>query len=338
MDHSPQRENLASLFARVMPAPPQTLPLRQAARILASPYLGGVIIAFFAVTRFWPAGFDAQLYYLRTPPDNATTPAWVYLFTYPLSWLGWPLSWQVLATATIIVLAVFYAMRGNRRWWVVVFSAPSLYNAWWGQIEILSILGLAIALLALQKKLSPAWLGLTWLMLAIKPQINYGLILVLLLWCWHALGWRALLPGFSISLLLFGLTLMLWPGWIPRLIDVYRHTQLGLSKASVCPYGLLAWPLALLPVPMAPERRLRMVCAASLMGTPYFTLHHCVTLMALTDVPWALVLTWLPMVMIGYTRDWAMYAGVIPAGIFLYDLYQLYVSRSAKPDLPVRSA
>jgi len=39
---------------------PQTLHFREAVRVLRSPILGSVLIGFFVIAYFWPAGFDAQ--------------------------------------------------------------------------------------------------------------------------------------------------------------------------------------------------------------------------------------------------------------------------------------
>lgn len=306
---------------------PATVSLRQALQVFKSPYLGGVLIAFFVVTGIWEAGFDAQLYYLRYPPDNATTPIWVYLLTYPLSLLGWPMSWRVLAIATVGFAALFYALRDNRRWWLVVLSAPMVYNAWWGQIEIFTLFGLGLALVALEKKIHPAWLGIAWLLLAIKIQTNYGLLLLLFYWAWRKLGLRALISGLLICLGVFGLTLIVFPGWLERLFGVYRTVWFGDANASLFPYGLLAWPIALIPIGIEPERRIRMVACASLLSTPYFTLHHCLALLVLTDTPLALLLSWIPISMIGVTRDWAMYASIMPLGILALDLIAVWRNR-----------
>jgi len=310
--------------------PPRTLPVRQALGVLRSPYLGGVIIAFLVITRIWQAGFDASLFYLRWPPDNATTPYWVYLITYPLSRIGWPQSWQVLAAATVIVASVLYAMRGNPRWWLVVASSPMLFNAWWGQVEIFTLLGLATGLLVMEKKLHPAWLGAMWLLLGIKPQTNYGLILLFTFWFWRQRGWRAFIPGVMVSAGIVALTLLIWPSWIRQLFNVYRKTWFGFANASLWPYGLVAWPLALLPAPVDASRRLRMVAAASLLSTPYFTLHHCLALMTLSDYPAGLVISWLPMLMIFQTRDWSMYAWVMPVAILAMDLFKIYQESRAR--------
>jgi hypothetical protein len=281
-----------------------------------------VIVAFFIITHFWPAGFDALLYYLRWPPPNATTPYWVYLATYPLSWLGWPLSWQVLAAATVIAASLVYALRGNSRWWVVVASSPLIFNAWWGQVEVFSLLGILTGLLVLQKKLPAVWIAAVWLLLGVKIQTNYGLILLLSFWFIRQQGLKALMPGILASAGVVAVTLLLWPGWPALLVGVYGNTQFGYSNASLWPYGIAAWPLALLAKPVDSSRRLRMVAAASLLGTPYFTLHHCLTLIVLTDSPATLPLTWLPMIMIFQTRDWAMYAWVIPLTILIFEAIQ----------------
>ena len=70
-----------------------------------------------------------------------------------------------------------------------------------------------------------------------------------------------------------------------------------------------------------------MVAAAALLGSPYFTLHHCLLVMLLCDYPAQLALSWLPMVMIFQTEDWAMYASIIPAGILLFDVVEGYRRR-----------
>ncbi len=306
-----------------MGAPPIVTGIKEAFLVFKSPFLGGVILAFFVVTRFWPAGFDSQLYYLRWPPAEATTPYWVYLLTYPLSWLGWPLSYQVLISATVIAAALLYALRGNHRWWVIVLSSPLLFNAWWGQVEIFSLLGILVALLVLNNRLPDVWLGVVWLLLGVKLQANYGLILLITFWFIRQRGFKALIPALLVSAGAISLTLLVWPGWPARLFAIYKETVFGFANASLWPYGLLAWPLALLPFPMSSERRLRLVAAASLLGSPYFTLHHCLGLIALADSIWLLPLSWLPMLMIWQTRDWSTYAWIIPMAVLVSELYKL---------------
>jgi hypothetical protein len=285
----------------------------------------GVLIAFFVITLFWPAGFDASLFYLRSPPTNSTVPIWAYLITYPLSFLGWPLSWQILVIATVLLSSIVYLMRGNQNWWIVVASTPMLYNAWWGQVEIFSVMGLLLGLLILQRKIHPVWLGVVWLALSIKIQATYGVLILISVWFWRKRGIRAMLPGILLMFTIIGLTFILWPGWLSRLLTVYRTDELGFSYAALWPYGLIAWPIAIFARNPGPDQRLRMFASASLLGSPYFTLHHCLLLMVLTDDhPAALLFSWLPAIMIFQTRDWAQYAWVIPIGVIARDLYLMY--------------
>lgn len=298
-------------------APPVMIALGRAVRVFRSPALAGVTLAFFIVARFWPAGFDAQLYYLRWPPPYATTPYWVYLVTYPLSRLGWPLSWQVLIVATVLIAALAYALRGNFRWWVVVLSSPLLFAAWWGQVEVFSLIGLVLGAAALDPKRHPGWMGAAWMLLSIKIQSNYGLIFLLAFWFYKFRGLRAFLPAGGVCAAIFSVTWLIWPGWIMRLFEVYGQTRFGYANASLWPWGAAAWLPALLYRPSDTWGRMRAVAAASLLGSPYFTLHHCLVLVVLTDTPWLLLLTWLPIVMIFQTRDWSQYAWVIPLVILI---------------------
>lgn len=227
-------------------------------------------------------------------------------------------------------------MRGNRRWWIVAFSAPMLFNAWWGQIEIFSMIGLFLGLLVLQKKVHSGWMGIAWLLLGIKIQTNYGLIFLFTYWLWRQQGLKAILLSILSGGSIIGLTLMIWPGWPTQLMSVYGTTQFGYSNASLWPFGLIAWPIALIPLRMDSNRRLRMIAAASLLGSPYFTLHHCLILMILSDSPWLLLISWLPIVMIFQTRDWAMYAWIIPLSVLVVELFKTanLISHTPPPTHP----
>lgn len=293
--------------------------------IFHKPYLLGVTLAFFIVAGIWPGGFDASQYYLRYLPENATVPAWIYLITYPISLVGWPMSWQILVVLTVLTASLVYAMRGNQNWWLVIASSAFIYNAWWGQIEIFSIIGLALCMLVLGKKISPFWLGIAWLLMVIKPQVNYGLIILFIWWIWRNQGIKVLVLASISFLLVILITFLLFPGWLGRLINTLLTLQSGDANAAVWPWGLGAWLIALIPLKVKSDIRMRMVAASTLLGSPYFTLHHCTSLLVLTDHPYGLMLSWLPIIMITSTRDWARYAWIIPVGILAIDLLRVAV-------------
>jgi hypothetical protein len=318
---------LSNLLQKYDADPPLLGKFPEAVRIFRNPVVGGVILAYFITVMIWPGGFDAQLYYLRWPPPTATTPYWVYLLTYPLSLLGWPLSWQVLVALTATAAVLIYSLRGNRRWWIVLFCSPLIFNNWWGQVEICTIIGIAVGLSLLNKKIPGVWIAAVWLLLGIKIQTNYGLILLFSFWFWRQRGLKAFVPGMLASAAIVGLTLLIWPHWPSRLVSVYKSTTFGFANASLWPFGNLAWLPAILPIRMSAEKRLRLTAAASLLGTPYFTLHHCMGLMVLSDYIWQFPLSWLPMIMIFQTRDWSMYAWIIPLVILVYECAGIWRSR-----------
>lgn len=297
---------------------------REIKKILNNPYFIGVTLGFFIATRLWNAGYDASLYYLRYPPQNATVPIWIYYLTYPLSLVGWPLSWQIFVVISVILVSLVYALRGNHRWWLVVASSAFLYNAWWGQIEVFSVIGLALSLLIIDRRISIGWLGIAWLLMAVKPQVNYGMIILFLWWIWKTHGIKSLLLPSIIFLFVASTTVIIFPGWIDRLLITLKSLISGDANASVWPYGLLAWPLVILSRTSNFNTKIRMVAAATLLGSPYFTLHHCLTLLVLTDSPIGLILSWLPIVMIAITRDWSQFAWIIPLGIMFSDLWNLW--------------
>ena len=286
----------------------------------------GVAIGFAIAAGFLPGGFDAYFFYLRTPPDNTPVPAWIYLLTVPVSVLGPPFSWQVLTFISVAAAGMAARAWGNRNWWVVVFSAPMLWNVWLGQIEVFGLLGLAAAWLILNRRAHPAWLGFVWLAFAAKPQVSLGFLLVVTWWVWRDQGVKAILAGMLTSALAVGLTLVIWPGWPVRWIETLRvFTPTWSWNAAVWPYGLAAISLAFIPQNISRAKRLRMVAAATLLAVPYFTLYHCTALLALTPSPLALLLSWLLVVPARAMSDlWMKWGWILPAAILLVDFVRCY--------------
>jgi hypothetical protein len=275
-------------------------------KVVYNPYLMGTALGFFVIPFLWQWGQDAKLYYLRTPPTYSPVPQWIYLITTPFSFLGWPLSLQVWLLLTVLAVGILFG-----------------YNAWWGQIELLSILGLALGLMILEEELPDLWMGAVWLLMGAKLQVSWGLLLVITYWFWKKRGWRSFIPGIIFSGSIIAITYLVWPGWLSRWISTVRITGVGQANAAIFPYGLLALPLAFFPRPMPRLQRLRCVAAATLLSSPYFTLHHCLTLISLQDRPWVLAISWLPVIMIFTTRDWAQYSWVIPVVLISVEWFML---------------
>lgn len=184
-----------------------------------------VAIGFFVATGFLPGGYDAYRHYLNADYTDTVVPAWLFLGTIPFSWLGQPLNWQAFTFVTILATGICAAVWGNRRWWVVVFSAPMIWNVWLGQIEVFSIFGLILGGLVLQKRVHPAWLGIAWLALTTKPQVGLGPLLLIAWWVWREQGWKALLWSVPVVSIAIAATFLVWPDWPLRWIINYQETH-----------------------------------------------------------------------------------------------------------------
>ncbi len=281
-----------------------------------------VAIGFAVAAGFLPGGYDAFHYFLRQPPSTNYVPAWLHLFTTPFSWLGWPLSWCVFTFFCITIVGATAIAWDNRRWWVVVLSAPMLWNIWLGQVEPVSVLGLLIAWLVLYKNAHPMWMGLAWLALTVKPQASLGVLILVSWWFLRKKGWRAVAWAAFLSLVLIAFTLVLWPGWPVRWISsISNFTPTSTWVAAIWPYGLLAIPLVFVPRKIDPLKRLRMAAAVTLLAVPYFSLYHTLLLLTLTPSPLALALSWALILPVSFIPEtWMTWGWVLPAAILLVDL------------------
>jgi hypothetical protein len=174
---------------------------------------------------------------------------------------------------------------------------------WWGQIDGLVVLGVALGWLALARK---SW-GLLFLGMALatlKPQM--GLAPIAALWWWSGpLRWRALAAYMGLFLVSLALWWP-WPVWVfEGLFIVAGGTQYGAWNAS---FGWAALPLLIpaLAVPMARKERLTALTAAALLISPYTPYYSTLVLLCLPLPAWAYVFAfigYLPGV-VGTTIAW----------------------------------
>jgi hypothetical protein len=286
----------------------------------------GLALGFGLAVSYLPGGYDALHFFLKAPDANATVPAWVYLITYPLGRLPWPAGWMLLTFATVLVVGVTGLAWGNRRWWLALVTPPLLWTVWLGQIEGFHVAGLLVTGLVLQKKLPPAWLGVSWLLLLTKPQVGLGALALQALWLWRERPpLRRLWPAPVIFIAVFALTVLLWPSWITNWLGAMRAFAPDYWNAAIWPVGLLAWPVALLAYPRAAERqRARMFLAAGLLGSPYFAMYHCLTLLTVTETLWALPLAWgVLLIGLGTPEVWQRWSWILPVGLLVVDAVAL---------------
>lgn len=244
----------------------------------------GCLIGFSAATFILSGGIDAGLFYMRPYWPGTTAPAWVHLLTAPFVPLPWPLPWTALVALSVVGIWAAQRVWGDAPWWMILLSVPMVWNIWIGQIEILPVWGATIGWLVVTRRIAPVWLGLALILLAVKSQVGVGLGLLYTFWVWRDYGLKALVAPAGLALSVIAITVAIYGNWIPD----YLHSLAGLAPqeqmwnaAVFFPFGLLAIPVALMPIRMSRRRRTRMVAAATLLASPYFGTYHAVTLMAM---------------------------------------------------------
>ena len=295
----------------------------------------GIALGYSISVLFLDGGYDALVFYLKPPFPDTTTPAWVYLITYPLSLFGWPLGWSFLTFISVILIGTTAIIWGNKNWWIVLLSSPIIWNIWLGQIEFLPVLGLLITGLFYQKKISSVWLGISWLTLITKPHIGLGILFLHFSWMLSKrLKLKDLIQPILLFISLIVITILFWPNWINNWITTLQTFRPNISwwDASIWPYGLLAIPISLYfsrneDIPI----KTRMLSSASLLASPYFALYHCTTLMTITDNIFVYIVSWL-IVLIGngLPDKWMKWSWLVPLTVLLIDLFNIYKRSRSK--------
>ena len=298
--------------------------------LFKKPLFLGTLIGITIGTAYLPGGFDALNRLMRNMPDNLPTPAWVYLITYPMSFLGWPLSWQVLVIITILIAAIANELffPGKSRWWIATLNAAMLWNIWLGNIEVFTIAGLLIGYMVLQKKIHPIWWGIGVITLGTKPQVGLGIIIFFTYCIWKAFDFKKLSSAVLPFLAVLVLTWIIWPGWILNWVHNSLTTSYDWWNGSIFPWGLIAWIPAFLPVAMPGLMRLRLISAATILSSPYMALYHCTTLITMYKSPLVLFFSY-GVIALGYmfTNNWMKLAWLFPASLILLDMISIFINR-----------
>ncbi len=202
-------------------------------------------------------------------------PPWLATILSPFVFLPERIGFALfLALSVLIIVFSTHTLKGHTI--PLLLSAQLSWILWWGQIDGLAILGLALAWIAYQKK---SWILMTLaLILALlKPQIS--LIPVLLLWWWMGKErWKTLLLS-----ALFGMASLIiwgpWPIWIiSKIIHFTQERSYDMWNTSL---GLLAAPL-FIPAIFLPLRsrskRLIAITATTLLVSPYMPYYSTLVL------------------------------------------------------------
>jgi hypothetical protein len=214
------------------------------------------------------ADLASQNFYVFAPPWLATilTP-----FVLLPERVGFAL---FLAFSVAIIVFSSRTLKGNPL--PLLLSAQLSWILWWGQIDGLAILGLALGWIAYQKK---SWLLMTGalILVLLKPQIS--LMPVLIMWWWLGKDrWKTLIISTSfgiVSILVWGP----WPLWnVSKMIRFAGNNPYGMMNTSL---GLVALPL-LIPAVFLPlkdrSKRLLAITATALLVSPYMPYYSTLVL------------------------------------------------------------
>lgn len=237
--------------------------------------LGLALLLFPLVRRLPIAGYDwFFVFYGPAERLSAYPPYAHYLFNL-LTWLEWRDSLAILASISLVTIAVSTWRHGGRGGSVLLalLSAPTWHLLWMGHPDGLVLLGLATGIFPLA---------------LIKPQISIWYYL-------KDLRWVIVIGTF------LALTLLIWPLW------VLNFTQATFEIPAAFGWSSVGWPMALLGLALLagagrdPDR----LMAAGTLLSPYLLPYHLVVLIPIigrAEGKWKIALclsSWLMVVGVG---------------------------------------
>ncbi len=190
--------------------------------------------------------------------------------TMPGRW-GYILFIGVLITVTI---ASTHILKGKKL--LPLLSAQMFWILWWGQIDPLVILGLALGWTAVQKKNWRLQTG-SLLLMSLKPQIS--LLPAVALWWWIGRKRWMTLAAFT-AVLAFSIVIWgPWPLWVIE--EMVNHTSRGGFELWNTSLGFYAAPLLIpaLFLPLEKKSRLIALTATGMLISPYLPYYSTLLLL-----------------------------------------------------------
>ncbi len=212
------------------------------------------------------------------------SPPWLAILIAPLAAL--PVRAGLAALLGMTIAAGWFAARtlGGRPI-VLLLSAPMFWVLWWGQIDALALIALALAVLGCTRRSWPM-LAAALVLAAIKPHVIA--VPVLALWWWSR---GARLRSMAVAGTLLALSFVVWGNWLPvvvaRVLDFARSTTYRPWNAALGPMALPLFIPALL-VPLTRPQRLAALTATAMLVSPYMPFYSMLPLLAF-PLPWPLL-------------------------------------------------
>lgn len=216
--------------------------------------------------------------------SGVANPPYVGLFLYPFARLP---SVVGLWSLGLLTLGSLYAItrltRVNK--WFLLISEPVLWVTANGQLDAFVALGVALGYWFIKEK-RPIWQGAATLLLCAKPHIGLPLAVFYLLW---QRDWRSIIVSGAVALGSMPF-LGLWPIQYAR--NLLSRSEGGCLAGILCagsvglfPWGLLFWPLVVLPVYRGTQR-VGAIVAATMLSMDYAAWYSALAVMAVPLPLW----------------------------------------------------
>ncbi len=252
-------------------------------------------------------------------------PAHVLFLFYPLAMLPTLGGYIVLMLLSVVSMRLIAHLAQVSKW-LIFPSFPALWMLVYGQIDTFVALGVGLGWWAIRTK-RPYWQGVATLLLCLKPHLGGLLALVYLFWQWDRRAFVVSGLVGVVSLVLFGLG---WPiEWFKRLVSEtgltlnasgsFGNPTNDFNDIGLFPYGLLLWPLVLIPYPR--QQKIPAIISACIASSPYAGNYSLMTVLAVPLSIWIYPLLSLPFLgYIGYRL-----VAVVPIVLVVYPVVAKYV-------------
>ena len=232
----------------------------------------GIVLGLALGMGLLPSGFDWVLWFVPVTRGELPlysqsgfwNPPWILWLLMPL--VALPERVGLIVTNVLSGVAAIVSIRamGGKEAWIGLLSLPFLWLLWLGQIDVLSLMGIAIGYVATRRR-DTLLMAISLSLLSIKPQIGLVVALYFLI---RSKLWKSLLG----MVLLFMLSLWLHGMWPLELWSVKPGLDILKQNVSLWPYiGPFALPIYLLCfIPQQNMlRKLGVLSAANALAFPY---------------------------------------------------------------------
>lgn len=291
-----------------------------------------VAVLFFVGTFFIPGSADLRYYYLPFASgclECGFVPYYAQWLLYPLTLVPVAWAWTIWTVLTLGGLLALCRVTGvNPAYLMLAF--PVFGQFWLGQIDILLVVGLVLAIFSPKAFLRGVGLSL----LMVKPQIGLVPFALLVLREDKKAFWKVLVvPAgiFLFSLLVYGIT---WP------LDWYQNARQGIPNHVWKMAGGLFWPwgVVLFPLVFLFKTRREGTLVALLLSAlvmPFFSVYSYVVFLILDSSLWTMLISYLWLAAMPLMGNKAMqFAWVLP----LFMLLMILRKRFVLDDKPVSLA